>query len=550
MDKDIILLELNLHQGMPGGNVCAGFFGKTTTGVTIKNLGLESGTLTASSDSPSAGAILGWAHGTETVNIQNCYSKVDLNGCGQISHMAGILGKLTTNANITSCYNKGNFIAPTGYTAAGIVSYTYGNIQKLVISNCYNVGTVWGKTEAGGIVGEVDAPITTEITNCYNTGTIKISDSWRGYVGGIIALDYNDREHAVLKIEKSYNKGDLQIPGATAGLGGIIGKADVTDGVIIKDCYNTGNLKGAAKDGDEYLGGIAGFINLNRVENCYNTGSLLGDEDSGSDVVMGGVVGYTDTPTGDKLVKNCYNEGTITATPGNNTYLGGVVGYAPDAITVQDCHNGGSLNSNGGNRCRVGGVCGEAYGNVYNCYNTGTINGTAGNETYVGGIIGYSCLTNLKNCYNTGDVNSKDAAGGIIGDSNTLSGGSLTNCFNAGATTATQYAGGISGEASDVDRFKYIGNAGSVSGTNAGGIIGKLYSGTTLVDYGFNSGTLTGTNTGNIIGSGSANATNSDSLTLEALVAKMNEEVTANNSNTENVKLNKWKIVNGTAVFE
>ncbi len=126
-------------------------------------------------------------------------------------------------------------------------------------------------------------------------------------------------------------------------VGGVVG---YVDGGTVQSCYTTGSISG-----QDYVGGVVGYIADDVIENCYSTGNV-----SGTDYV-GGVVGYVSSST----VQNCYNTGSVSGT----NYVGGVVGYVSSS-TVQ---NNVALNYSVSGSSDVGRVAGQkGYGKVENNY--------------------------------------------------------------------------------------------------------------------------------------------------------------------------------------
>lgn len=107
-------------------------------GATIKNLGI-SGTIKQSTN--SAGFV-GVANGTTT--IENCYNECD---CGEVGKgQAGGLVAIGSDIIITNCYNTGTIM---GSVVGGISALPQGANGK--IENCYNTGDIIATSGCGGI---------------------------------------------------------------------------------------------------------------------------------------------------------------------------------------------------------------------------------------------------------------------------------------------------------------------------------------------------------------------------------------------------------------
>ena len=112
-----------------------------------KNIGNISGNATTIGWS-GTGGIIGYIYGSNPI-IMNCYNEGKIND--QIQS-GGIIGENVFTTTIYNCYNAGKIIADENQTSlsGGIVGYLCWN--KISIINCYNVGTLRGKS-IGGIIG-------------------------------------------------------------------------------------------------------------------------------------------------------------------------------------------------------------------------------------------------------------------------------------------------------------------------------------------------------------------------------------------------------------
>lgn len=264
----------------------------------------------------------------------------------------GLFG-YTNGASISYIKTDGSIVG--GESTGGIV----GCAEYTEIFNCSNSAAVTGSTHTGGIVG-----YGLHGTNCKIYGDVTNSGTVTGttYVGGIIG-----RWHGVWKNGSGtygtfVNSG--AITGSSASIGGIAG---FTDGEI-RNAINEGKVLGG-----NAVGGIAGRTQ-NNIANSYNIGNIIGTsavtqgEISGNPngVFVGGITGYT--MAGD-IISHCYNEGTISGTTANASYInngnyvGGIVGYAQ--ATVEHCANiGGLIDGND----YIGGIVGNSSSTISDCY--------------------------------------------------------------------------------------------------------------------------------------------------------------------------------------
>ena len=179
------------------------------------------------------------------------------------------------NLGVVGGYVKG------GDNAGGVCGDNGGNV-----TNCYNTGTVIGKTAVGGVCGHN----WDTITNCYNTGTV----SGENYVGGVCGSSYKT-------ITNCYNIG--KIIGTIGYTGGVCG----ANSGYIANCYNEGTVVGK-----DLVGGVCG-ANSKTITNCYNMGAVNASGNS-----VGGVCGYNA-----ENLFNCYNTGVVTGA----SNIGGVCGF-------------------------------------------------------------------------------------------------------------------------------------------------------------------------------------------------------------------------------
>lgn len=178
---------------------------------------------------------------------------------------------------------------------------------------------------------------------------------------------------------------------------------------------------------------------------------------------IGGIVGYCQTS-----ISDCYNKGVVIG----YEYTGGVVGNAYKygySFTIDNCHNHGSVI---GKNNIIGGVVGYTLPTitVTHCSNSGSVvmeENEVDNDD-IGGVVGNSA-GHIYYCYNTGEVKGCNNVGGVAGESI----GSISNCYNAGIVTATNSkVGGVVGDVwSHLYRCYNLGSVKGVSGV--GGIAGS-----------------------------------------------------------------------------
>ena len=114
---------------------------------------------------------------------------------------------------------------------------------------------------------------------------------------------------------------------------------------------------------------------------------------------------------------------------GLDCHVGGIVGGALDAATIENCSNNCSVT--GSSSDYVGGIAGSNINNarIIDCYNVGTITGTI---IETGGVTGFNMGT-ISNCYNVGTIkmlHNSNAVGEIVGNNV----GTVKNCYYLAGT--------------------------------------------------------------------------------------------------------------------
>lgn len=102
-----------------------------------------------------------------------------MTGTGAQSRIGGIAAtaidcRITNCVNLCTVTQTGSSIEGTGGIAGFLVFQNgYKQSEILLISDCYNLGTVTGYDIGGGIAGYISCPFGLElISNCYNAGQI------------------------------------------------------------------------------------------------------------------------------------------------------------------------------------------------------------------------------------------------------------------------------------------------------------------------------------------------------------------------------------------
>ncbi|MBQ7090322.1 MAG: hypothetical protein IJN82_04315, partial [Clostridia bacterium] len=119
---------LSINQSSVNG---VGFFG-ACRGATIKNFGIESGSVTGAN---RVGGIAGYG---DVCTFINCYNKAAVTSVSGTDGCGGIAGVARENAYFYGCFNMGDICAKNK-AAGGIAGWAQGNAT---IRACYNEGSV------------------------------------------------------------------------------------------------------------------------------------------------------------------------------------------------------------------------------------------------------------------------------------------------------------------------------------------------------------------------------------------------------------------------
>jgi hypothetical protein len=197
-----------------------------------------------------------------------------------------------------------------------------------------------------------------------------------------------------------------------------VGLFGYTDNAKIKNLgVEINSSKGGVK-GQEYVGGIAGYVYYgSSVTDSYSTGNVSGTNQ------VGGIAGYVYNSSS---ITNSYSTGNISAT---GDYVGGIAGRVESSSIITNSYSTGNVSGTN----RVGGIAGRvAYSSsITNSYSTGNVSGT----NQVGGIAGYvygSSSTIRHNAAINQEVNGSSYVNRIVGF---ISGGSAQNNFALDAMT-------------------------------------------------------------------------------------------------------------------
>jgi len=211
----------------------------------------------------------------------------------------------------------------------------------------------------------------------------------------------------------------------------------------------------------QYVGGIAGYVDGVLIDNCYVTGNLTAIGEINGTSYVGGIAGLNGFRSN---ITNSYSSVNVYS---SGTRAGGIAGHQTATSITNNCYATGNIT---GVSDDVGGLIGRAGGIVNNSYATGKVTGSANN---VGGLIGWQESTNrLSNSYATGNINGTSYVGGIVGYQE--GGSQSTNTNASGNVSGNAEVGGLVGEMDCYLNTCSLSNSHSTSNTISGDFVGGL----------------------------------------------------------------------------
>ncbi len=343
-----------------------------------------------------------------------------------IKSTGGIAGS-AQESSIKNCTNNGEIrretsVGDSATYVGGIVGYSTSTI-----SGSSNTKAVGGATQVGGIAGYS----TKTITSSKNSGAI----SGDTKVGGIVG--YTTGAITGTSSNKTINSG--AITGAGDYVGGIVGQSDNNIGFV----SNSGSVCG-----DNYVAGIVGSINGNKIEYATNDAKITNNKPSSVEVFnyTAGIVGFAKSTTMYYVINNGEIEG--------DSNVAGII-CVGESVNIEFAKNTGEIISKG------------------NSLDTGMFN----DMIMIASIAAALGDSTINIAYNTADISISSGfgiSGGIAGG---ISSTTIKNTYTQDIRIeGTSYAGGIVGIAQNASKiyFSYSRSTyiGSYEAVAAGGIVG------------------------------------------------------------------------------
>ena len=487
-------------------NTAEGSSGKTTKTFRDLNitLGQEQPSLTVTADQTATNSSAGGFFGAVTDHaLQLSIRKSSLKTISLNAESMGAGGsaKGTGNADLTV----------TGTNVGGLIGYcadkaiTIGDTNSndeviLTVQGNFTLGENDKKAgNAGGLIGKIgnsasggtkvsvtiqNVPLTVRTMTAYAEG----SNGKEGTVGGFIGNAATDVSDVTLKdcnlSANSVNLGAIEAASENAvkAAGGAIGrissgkavlenltvltaKADADCGEGAEDNYikvtasqgKAGGLVGVAESGTASLqitnAAVSGSGTNDQIEAGSSAGGLAGETQATATSISNSMASMYVRSEG-----NGGNVGGSSSTDG----AGGLIGSASGAVTIQNSYSGGRTSKNEENK--------PAYQDKESGqgrYNVFLVSGSGA----AGGLVGKSTGTlNITNAYSTSSVKANgatSAAGGLIGDAQSLTAGN-TYCTGRVYGASGTNTGSSTSSESTANYGYYAGKLGSISSSGSG----------------------------------------------------------------------------------
>ncbi len=387
------------------------------------------------------------------INLGNLTNTESASATTDIGGIAG-----TNSGTILSCTNRGNIgYKHMGYNVGGIAG-----LQTGYVANCKNFGTVLGRKEVGGIVGQQEPQVVLR----YETDTLQILKAQFAVLSDLIdRATANAGDNAanirnlLHQIETCISDAEKAMDVLQAGLE----EPQFENLQIYLDAFQTLSESidgietairklGAALDetstdlnddmkaisaqlavieetlnhAEDNLGGQIVDISdqdtpedlISKIEGCSNHGPVSADQNAGG--IVGAIVFENDLdPEEDisvvgnttlnvigslrSVVRDCENTAAVTA---KNQRIGGITGWVTMGL-IRDCSNTGTIDNISAEY--VGGIAGQCAGYIRNCKVKCTVTGSS----HVGGIAGSGAI--VSDCYVMVQLNGTEKFGSILG---------------------------------------------------------------------------------------------------------------------------------------
>ncbi len=215
---------------------------------------------------------------------------------GASKYYAGLFGMADTVSVFKNVILENPTVSADYYNAGSIVAWTLGSVENITV---YNPEVSTLRVVAAGVAGIVSG----SISNCHVEGGIIEGG---GYVGGVAGEVHGGMRNCSATGTQVFMTGSGN-PG-----GGVVGNLITGDG---ENLAFSGLIRYKNTDGQQYLGGVAGMVQVGTLRSSFSAGMVVGYS---NESCVGGVTGLL---TG-KLV-DCYSSGFVHC---YSRITGGIVG--------------------------------------------------------------------------------------------------------------------------------------------------------------------------------------------------------------------------------
>lgn len=360
---------------------------------------------------------------------------------------------------IRNCVNRGDI----GYKLMG---YNIGGIagtQKGHIFGCENFGTIHGRKEIGGIVGQMEPVVRVE----YTVDTLQILSEQLNGMSGIVSQVSAHAQSGTAAMSNDMDVLSGQIGEAATAVGKLLDDSGYIGGIPDPDTMQAiestlsasmvdinVTLNSLTQSAESIMYAIAGdiralsgqihamsetidqarenvgveFVDVSdedtpdqrtgKVEKCINNGSVSADLNAGG---IAGAIALVNDMNGFEdvlyfgedsmnvenefraVILSCDNKADVTVKKQNG---GGIVGWMTMGL-VKESMNLGTLDAD--NADYLGGIAGHSSGFIRNCYASCSLFGDAN----VGGIAGIGTI--ISDCRSMVSLDGAEKTGGILG---------------------------------------------------------------------------------------------------------------------------------------
>lgn len=246
-------------------------------------------------------------------NVDGCgHTLKNVYADGGSKYYAGLFGVCDTISTLKNINIENLKVTSDYYSAGGLVAYHFGNLSNITVVN----PTI---TSSRAIAGGIGGVTFGEISNCKVIGGTVVSAMW---VGGMIAESHGPMTDCDVEGTTVY------MTGSGAPAGGVVGNL-IADGNRLSF---GGILSYKNTGGQQFLGGVAGYLQSCTLRNSYSGGQVIG---ASNESYVGGLVGYCRAN-----VENCYSSGLVHCYTRKGGGLIGMIGNSNvvTAPVIKNCY--------------------------------------------------------------------------------------------------------------------------------------------------------------------------------------------------------------------